>query len=171
MGAGSAEEWRVFQVRVADLFRRIPTCQVTVGETLNGARIGSVEVDVVARFAAKKPFGPPQHRFVFTVLVECKLWKSRVPQEKLFALKAIVEDLGAALGILVSEVGVQKGASEFLHSPINVRALTFAELEAYVAGYFLGTCSDCGRQVTFPFSLQEGRHLYCSDCFRSNRGY
>lgn len=87
------------------------------------------------------------------------------------ALKAIVEDLGAALGILVSEVGVQKGASEFLHSPINVRALTFAELEAYVAGRFLGTCSDCGRQVTFPFSLHEGRHQYCSDCFRRNQKF
>ena len=164
MGTSSAEEWRIFQERVADLFRRISTCKVTVGETLNGTRIGSVEVDVVARFGAEKSFCR-QHKFVFTVLVECKFWKSRVPQEKLFALKAIVEDLGAALGILVSEVGVQKGASEYLDSPINVKALTFAELEAYVAGMFNGICSDCGKQIIIPFPNHAGKPLYCSDCF------
>ena len=81
MGPGSTEEWRVFQERVADRFRRIPVCRVTVGETLNGAR-GNVEVDVVARFDS------PCHGFVFTVLIECKFWKTRIPQEKLFALKA-----------------------------------------------------------------------------------
>ena len=166
MAADSTEEWRGFQERVADIFRRIPTCKVTVGEILHGVRIGSVEVDVVARFGAKKNLGPPQHRFVFTVLVKCKFWKTRVPQEKLFTLKTIVEDLGAALGILVSDVGVQKGASDFLRSPINVRALSFAELEAYVAGRFLGTCSECGRQVTFPFAFSEGRNRYCLEYYR-----
>jgi CxxC-x17-CxxC domain-containing protein len=171
MGVGNTQEWRLFQERVADLFRRILTCKVTVNETLHGARIGSVEVDVVARFGAKRAFGPPQPRFVFTVLVECKFWKTRVPQEKIFALKAIVEDTGAAQGILVSDLGVQKGASEFLCSPINVKALTFAELEAYVDGGFLGICSDCGKQVTFPFSLSEGKHQYCSDCYQKYKRF
>ena len=82
-----------------------------------------------------------------------------------------VEDLGAAQGILVSEVGAQKGASEFLRSPINVKALTFAELEAYVAGRFLGTCSECGSKATFPFSSREGLHLYCRDCYRKYLGF
>lgn len=176
MGHGSTEEWRVFQERVADCLRRIPLCRVTVGETLHGTRIESVEMDVVARFAS------PHHGFVFTVLIECKFWKTRVPQEKIFALKAIVDDVGAQGGILVSEVGHQKGVREYLNSPINVEALTFAELEkkstfAKIGALALGSlalgsrimhvgvCSDCGQQITYPFDHPEEKDLFCSDCF------
>ena len=170
MGPSSAKEWRVFQERVADCFRRIPVCRVTVGETLNGARV-NVEVDVVARF------GSPCHGFVFTVLIECKFWKTRVPQKKLLELKAIVEDVGAHLGILVSEVGHQKGEREYLSSPNNVTALTFAELEALTLANLealtfgprtmhLGVCSDCSQEIIYPFGRTERKYLFCSDCYR-----
>ena len=170
MERDSTEEWRDFQELVADRFRRIPVCRVTVGETFNGAR-GNVEVDVVARI------GSPSHGFVFTVLIECKFWKTRVPQGEFYKLKGIVEDMGAHLGILVSEVGHQKGAREYLDSPINIVALTFVELEALTFAKLEaltigprtmhhGFCSDCGRQATYPFGRIEGQYLYCQDCYR-----
>lgn len=166
----SKEEWQVFQERVADRFRRIPICTVTEGEIINGAR-GKVEIDVVARF------GSPFHGIVFTVLIECKYWKTKVTQEKIFALKAIVEDVGAHLGILVSEFGHQKGIKEYLDSPINIMALTFDELENLTITKLedlvfgsrkmhSGICSDCGTRTNSPFIISEGRCLLCSDCYR-----
>lgn len=43
-------------------------------------------------------------------VIECKYWKSPVPKEKVLALKAIVEDVGADRGILISAAGFQSGA-------------------------------------------------------------
>lgn len=45
-----------------------------------------------------------------TWIVECKLWKTKVPKEKVMALKSIVDDVGADRGIIVSEEGFQSGA-------------------------------------------------------------
>ena len=44
------------------------------------------------------------------IVVECKLWKSRVTKEKVMALKSIVDDLGVDKGIIICEKGFQKGA-------------------------------------------------------------
>ena len=41
-----------------------------------------------------------------------KRWTRRVPKEKVMALKAIVEDLGADRGIIVNEAGFQSGAQK-----------------------------------------------------------
>lgn len=43
-------------------------------------------------------------------LVECKLWRSAVPKEKVAALAAIGEDVGADRCLLMSEAGFQSGA-------------------------------------------------------------
>jgi CxxC-x17-CxxC domain-containing protein len=32
------------------------------------------------------------------------------------------------------------------------------------------TCDSCGRQTTVPFQPTQGRPVYCSDCFRAQRG-
>lgn len=167
MTGDEMDGWRAFQERVADLFRTIPGCQVSVGEVLSGSRIGRIEVDVVARFG-----GPPEspHGFVFTIIIECKLWKQRIPQEKVFALKTIVEDVGASLGILVSETGMQSGAREYADTPVNVKALSFSELQAYAQGKSHDVqCSICGRQGVIPFRLYVGKPIYCEDCFRELR--
>ncbi|GIV95538.1 MAG: zinc-binding protein [Herpetosiphonaceae bacterium] len=31
------------------------------------------------------------------------------------------------------------------------------------------TCADCGRKTTVPFQPTQGRPVYCSDCFQSQR--
>lgn len=161
------DEWRTFQECVADLFRAIPDCSVAVGERLHGARIGTVEVDVVARFQGQSRGKLRRHRFEFLVVIECKFWRTKVPQEKIFALKTIVEDVGAALGILVSEVGVQKGVIEYLRAPNNIEVFTFNELQAYALGRFRGTCAKCGKQTNFPVKPDD-RPKKCSDCMRAD---
>ena len=43
-------------------------------------------------------------------MVECKLWKTRVPKEKVLALRSIVDEVGADRGFLLSESDFQSGA-------------------------------------------------------------
>ena len=35
---------------------------------------------------------------------------------------------------------------------------------------FTATCSSCGRDAQVPFRPTSGKPVYCSDCFRSQRG-
>jgi CxxC-x17-CxxC domain-containing protein len=35
---------------------------------------------------------------------------------------------------------------------------------------FAATCSSCGKEAQVPFKPTSGKPVYCSDCFRSQRG-
>ena len=35
---------------------------------------------------------------------------------------------------------------------------------------FSATCSSCGKEAQVPFRPTSGKPVYCSDCFRSQRG-
>jgi hypothetical protein len=48
--------------------------------------------------------------YQFNWVIECKAWKNNIPKEKVMALSAIVQDVGADRGFLLSEVGFQSGA-------------------------------------------------------------
>lgn len=163
--------WRQFQDDVASLFKQIPGCTVHTDWPVHGARIGTVQVDVLAEFRNPRQgrYGirPVGHRFVFRVVVECKHWNRPIPQEKVFALKTIVEDVGAALGVIVCEPSVQRGVKQYLEHPINLIAVTLKELEHMVSGtdQYQLKCSECGADVTLPFAVAEGRPAYCRDCY------
>lgn len=161
-------DWRSYQDKVAALFNKIPGCVARVNQPVQGSRIGNVNVDVLAEFgsATENPF-KGHHRFVFTIIAECKFWKRTIPQETVFALKTIVEDVGAAMGIIVSELGMQRGAIKYLDHPVNIRAMTFTELEAYVSGMHVGVCAQCGVQALIPFRPRPGASSYCTKCYRT----
>ena len=36
--------------------------------------------------------------------------------------------------------------------------------------FFTTTCASCGREAQVPFRPTSGKPVYCSDCFRSQRG-
>ena len=74
--------------------------EIGLRQGLEGAR-GKHKVDVVVRFA--------KHHFECFWVVECKLWSSNVPKEKVLALQAIIDDVGADKGIILSEKGFQSG--------------------------------------------------------------
>ncbi|HHF3021302.1 TPA: restriction endonuclease [Vibrio diabolicus] len=93
-------DWRTYQEETASVFRSLG-CKALVEETLEGAR-GDHDIDVLVTF---EKFGVTS-----TWIVECKFWESAVPKEKVLALQAIVDDVGADRGILVSKTGFQSGA-------------------------------------------------------------
>jgi hypothetical protein len=91
---------RDYEDQTAAFFRGLG-CDVNVRARIKGARAThTVDVWVVfARFGLCSKW-----------VVECKCWQTNVPKEKVLALKALVEDVGADRGILVSQMGFQSGA-------------------------------------------------------------
>ena len=92
--------WRQLQEETAEFFRTLG-CDAQVEAKVPGAR-AEHKVDVWVRFTK---FG-----LETKWLIECKYWASSVPKEKVLALKALVEDVGADRGILISAAGFQPGA-------------------------------------------------------------
>ncbi|WP_201788148.1 restriction endonuclease [Paraburkholderia phytofirmans] len=94
--------WRQYQEQTAAAFRRLGFT-AEVDYTAAGVRARH-DIDVYVTFT--------QQSIPCTWVVECKLWATRVPKEKILALKSIVDDLGADRGIIVSEAGFQPGAQD-----------------------------------------------------------
>lgn len=92
--------WRTYQEETANVFRALG-CKALVEEKLKGAR-GEHDIDVLVTF---EKFGIKS-----TWIVECKYWDTAIPKEKVLALQAIVDDVGADRGILVSKTAFQSGA-------------------------------------------------------------
>ncbi len=94
--------WRDYQEAVAEFFRE-QGCNADVDKKVRGVR-ATHQVDVFVSFV--------RNGVRCTWVVECKLWNSRVPKEKVLALRSVVEDIGADRGILFSESGFQTGAQD-----------------------------------------------------------
>ncbi len=65
-------------------------------------------------------------------VVECKLWRSAIPKEKVAALAAIAEDLGADRCLLLSETGFQSGAVKMSRGR-NITLTSLDDLRANAA--------------------------------------
>ncbi|NMZ24450.1 restriction endonuclease [Pseudomonas proteolytica] len=92
--------WAEYQQKAADFFITLGL-KTEIECKIHGVR-GSHNIDVLA----SGTFGGVNFKWI----VECKAWKRNIPKEKVMALSAIVQDVGADRGILLSEVGFQSGA-------------------------------------------------------------
>lgn len=79
--------------------------EVTHDTKLSGSD-GTYQIDVLATFEA---FGGSE----FKVLAECKYYNKRVQRDHVMLLKSRLQSLGAHKGLLFSNAGFQKGASQF----------------------------------------------------------
>ncbi|MBC7946696.1 MAG: restriction endonuclease [Chitinophagaceae bacterium] len=92
--------WKEYQEQTAAFFRKVGL-NAKVECDIEGVRgVHSVDVYVEGLF----------HGIAFKWVIECKAWNSAVPKEKVMALSAIVQDVGADRGFLLSEAGFQSGA-------------------------------------------------------------
>jgi hypothetical protein len=115
-----AKDWGIYQEKVAAVFRRLGA-KAELQVHVAGAR-GEHDVDVWVTF----------DKFGVNVrwLVECKLWKTAVPKEKVAALYEIAQDVGADRALLFSESGFQAGAIK-ASANTNVSLTNLAEFESY----------------------------------------
>jgi hypothetical protein len=95
-------DWADYQEQVAQFFRSLGM-EAYVDQRVPGVRT-SHAIDVLVRGSYVG--------FEIKWIVECKAWQSRIPKEKVLALRQIVDDLGADRGFLMAESGYQSGALE-----------------------------------------------------------
>lgn len=93
-------KWKTYQIETAEFFKKLGL-KTTIEHTVEGIR-GSHAIDV---FVEGDIHGIP-----FVWIIECKAWKNNIPKEKVLALSAIINDIGADRGFLLSEKGFQSGA-------------------------------------------------------------
>lgn len=108
--------WQQLQEAVAAVLRDAG-CDVQVEVTLPTTR-SSVNFDV---FAKRSDGG-----HAYSIAVECKHWRKRVPQMVVHAFRTQVQDFGADAGYIVSSAGFQSGAFEAVENT-NIRLLTWDE--------------------------------------------
>ena len=94
-------DWREYQRAAAGFFDSLDM-QTEIEAAVVGARGGEHKIDVLVTFTA--------YGIDHVWLVECKLWKTRVPKEKVLAFRSIVDEVGADRGFLLSESDFQSGA-------------------------------------------------------------
>lgn len=94
--------WYTFQEEIATYFRSLGTYAET-NKTVQGVRTKhDIDIYIKTKFL----------NVDLVWIVEAKKWQSKVPKEKVLALRSIVDDIGADKGLIISEVGFQKGAYE-----------------------------------------------------------
>lgn len=81
---------------------------------------GIVEIDVIAEETIEGRSS--------TILVECKNWKSRVPQGVVHGFRTVVHDIGANSAYIISKAGFQSGAYEAAQHT-NIQLLTWWEFQ------------------------------------------
>lgn len=113
--------WKDYQQQAATFFRSLGLT-ATVEKVVTGAR-GVHKIDVYVEGDFKG--------IVFAWVVECKYWKKNVPKEKVAVLTAILQDVGADRGFLLSEKGFQSGALR-LAEKSNITLTSLADLASTV---------------------------------------
>jgi hypothetical protein len=111
--------WREYQAQAGGFFRSLGF-ETTVDAVVTGAR-ATHYIDVLVEF---ETLGI-RHLWV----VECKLWRRRVPKERVLVLEGVVRDVGADRGFLLCEAGFQSGAITAARFA-NVTLTNLADLQA-----------------------------------------
>lgn len=110
--------WKDLQNQVAALFQEMGY-EVSSPLTVELVR-GKKEVDVHVH--------DPRTSVPHVIIIECKHWKSRVPQETVHSMQTVMEGSGANTGIIVSSKGFQKGAAEAAVKS-NIQLMTWEALQ------------------------------------------
>ena len=118
--------WQKYQRTTANFFAKIGL-NATIEQNVYGAR-GKYEIDVLVQGNL--------HGIPFQWLIECKAWKSNIPQEKVLAFASIIQDIGADRGFLLSEKGFQSGAI-LVAENTNITLTSLANLNSTISYDFL----------------------------------
>lgn len=111
------KDWQEYQNLVARLFTDLGL-ECRTNQTLEGIRTShAVDVYVQTTFLGMN----------IDWVVECKHWQTRIPKEKVLALRQIVSDLGADRGLMMAESGYQSGALQASHFT-NVHLTSLSDL-------------------------------------------
>lgn len=118
------KEWFDFQERIKDHFVSLGA-EAKTNVRIQGVRTcHDIDVYVKTRYLGEN----------LVWLVEAKYWESKVTKAQVLTLRAIVDDVGADRGFIVSKTGFQKGALEAADQT-NIKLKTFEELTSDTRGF------------------------------------
>lgn len=105
---------------------------VEIEKQASGVR-GGVELDVYAEETVKGR--------KYSIICECKYWKSNVPQTVVHSLRTVMADIGANAGYLICSSGFQSGARAAAQNT-SVTVVTWEQFQAFfcetwLINYFL----------------------------------
>ncbi|GGG15632.1 hypothetical protein GCM10011344_15260 [Dokdonia pacifica] len=127
------ETWRDLQNKVGDILEKCGF-QVEVEKILKSVR-GKVEIDVYAEENVKGR--------KYSIICECKHWKSNIPQNIIHGFRTVTNDLGANIGIIITTSDFQSGSIESANLT-NIKLLSWQSFqneffESWYSKYFYKT--------------------------------
>lgn len=149
------KEWRSLQSGVCRIFNEIGL-HAKENKLIITPR-GSVSLDVFAIDTGSVDS--------IQYVVECKNWKNSIPQSIVHAFTTVMHEVGANIGYIISQKGIQKGAKDYLKNT-NIKGLSYAEfqqhyLKIWVEQQFCSTIWDVADaliQYTEPINSRRERY-------------
>ena len=94
------ERWQDLQTKVGEILERCGF--ITEIEKNTKTVRGNVEIDVYAEEVIKGR--------KYSIICECKFWKSNIPQQIIHGFRTVVADLGSNIGYIITTSNFQSGA-------------------------------------------------------------
>lgn len=114
------KNWKTLQSGVCRIFKEIGL-HAEENKLITTPR-GKISLDVFAM----DPGSVDSIQYV----VECKNWKNTIPQSVIHAFTTVMHEVGANIGYIISQKGLQKGAKNYLQNT-NIKGITFADFRKH----------------------------------------
>ncbi|MEM0519575.1 restriction endonuclease [Aequorivita flava] len=127
------ETWQDLQHKVGEILEQCGF-QVEIEKSIKSVR-GKVEIDVYAEENIKSR--------KYSIICECKHWKSKIPQNVVHGFRTVLSDLGANIGIIITTSDFQSGSIESADMT-NIKLLSWEDFqmnffESWYSNYFYTT--------------------------------
>jgi len=150
------KDWQDLQDNVCTVLNQVGF-EASTSKIIKTPR-GQVEVDVYAT----DPFSID--RIIY--IVECKNWENKVPQTVIHSFTTVMQETGANVGYIISKVGFQKGAFDYIQNT-SIKNFTFVQfqekyLRAWAGNYFnneIHKAADSLIQYTEPINSRRERYI------------
>jgi hypothetical protein len=148
-------DWKILQSGVCRIFNEIGL-KAETDKKVKTPR-GIVELDVFA----VDPGSVDNIQYV----VECKNWKTAIPQSVVHSFTTVMHEVGANIGYIVSRNGLQKGAIDYIQNT-NIKGVTYSEFQKHYLGIWIdrhfcttvGNAADSLIQYTEPINSRRERY-------------
>lgn len=112
------ETWNELQNKVAEILEQCGF-EVEIEKKIKSIR-GSVEIDVYAEEKVNNR--------TYSILCECKHWKTNIPQNVIHGFRTVLSDLGANIGYIITTSNFQIGSIESVKKT-NIKLLTWNDFQ------------------------------------------
>jgi restriction system protein len=148
-------DWKELQSGVCRIFNELGL-KAEAEKEIKTPR-GTVELDVFAL----DPGSVDNIQYV----VECKNWKSSIPQSVVHSFTTVMHEVGANVGYIVSQRGLQKGAIDYIQNT-NIKGVTYSDFQNHYLGVWIdrhfcptvGNAADSLIQYTEPINSRRERY-------------